>query len=99
MNGAVAMPVTLVAAVIVLVLFENVPPTPEAGALNVTLTPEARFPYASVTVTARALAKVVFSKADCGVVPALAVIKLAGPGRLVMLKLVETPAPAEAVSE
>ena len=86
-NGAAATPEALVATVIVVVLFENSPDAPLAGAVKVTLTPATGLLPASRTVTASALAKAVLIVADCGVVPALAVIVDAAPAVLVSEKL------------
>jgi hypothetical protein len=63
-----------------------VPPAPEAGPVNVTLTPETGLLDESFTVTARALANAVRTVAVCGVVPALAVMEAAAPAALVRLK-------------
>jgi hypothetical protein len=60
---------------IVLELLLKVPLAPvNGGAVNVTLAPLIATPFASFTVTARALAKAVLTIADCGVVPAFAVM-------------------------
>src|ERR1700687_2746004 len=85
--GATATPDALVATVIVVVLLENRPESPDPGAVNVTLTPATGLLPASRTVTASALAKAVLTVADCGVVPALAVIVVALPAVLVSEKL------------
>src|SRR3984893_13570400 len=71
----------------VVVLLENRPEAPLAGAVNVTLTPATGLLPASRTVTASALAKAVLTVADCGVVPALAVMVVAPPAVLVSAKL------------
>src|SRR3989440_328220 len=73
-NGADATPNAFVATVIVVVLLLNTPDAPDAGAANVTFTPETGLLPASFTVTASAFAKAVLIVADCGVVPAFAVI-------------------------
>jgi hypothetical protein len=91
-NGAVAIPEAFVATVIVAVLLLNTPDAPEPGAVNVTFTPETGLLPASFTVTASALAKAVLMLADCGVVPAFAVMDPAAPDRLVSEKFtVVTP--------
>src|SRR6267142_931639 len=73
-NGADATPNPFVATVIVAVLLLKTPDAPDPGAVNVTFTPETGLLPASFTVTASALAKAVLIVADCGVVPAFAVI-------------------------
>ena len=73
-NGADATPDAFVATTIVAVLLLNTPDAPDPGAVNVTFTPETGLLPASFTVTASALAKAVLTFADCGVVPAFAVI-------------------------
>jgi hypothetical protein len=85
-NGAEATPEALVATVIVAVLLLNTPDAPDPGAVNVTFTPGTGLLPASFTVTANALAKAVLVVADCGVVPAFAVIDVAGPGVFVSEK-------------
>jgi hypothetical protein len=83
---------------IVAVLLLNTPEAPEPGAVNVTFTPEMGLLPASLTVTARALAKAVLTAADCGVVPAFAVIDAAAPVRLVSEKFTEVSPVAAAVT-
>jgi hypothetical protein len=78
-NGADAIPDAFVATVIVAVLLLNVPDAPDPGAVNVTFTPLTGLLPASVTVTAKAFANAVLIVADCGVVPAFAVIVLGAP--------------------
>src|SRR2546429_80005 len=78
-NGADATPNAFVATVIVAVLLLNTPDAPDPGAVNVTFTPETGLLPASFTVTASAFAKAVLIVADCGVVPAFAVIVVAAP--------------------
>ena len=78
-NGADATPDAFVATVIVAVLLPNTPDAPLPGAVNVTFTPATGLFPASRTVTASALAKAVLTTADCGVVPAFAVIDVADP--------------------
>src|SRR6202158_3486267 len=97
-NGAAATPDALVATVIVVVLLENRPEAPDPGAVNVTLTPATGLLPASRTVTASALAKAVLTVADCGVVPALAVIVVALPAVLVSEKLTVVRPVAAAVT-
>jgi hypothetical protein len=79
-NGADATPDALVATVIVAVLLLNTPDAPLPGAVNVTFTPGTGLLLTSRTVTASALAKAVLTTADCGVVPAFAVIDVACGG-------------------
>ncbi|HEV1996288.1 MAG TPA: hypothetical protein VGR03_18280, partial [Candidatus Acidoferrum sp.] len=67
------------ATVIVAVPLLNTPDDPDPGAVNVTFTPETGLLPASFTVTASALAKAVLIIADCGVVPAFAVIVEGAP--------------------
>ena len=74
-NGADATPEAFVATVMVAVPLLKVPDAPEPGAVNITLTPDTGLLPASLTVTARALAKAVLTDADCGVVPVFAVIE------------------------
>src|SRR2546421_139296 len=78
-NGADATPNAFVATMIVAVLLLNTPDAPDPGAANVTFTPETGLLPASFTVTASAFAKAVLIVADCGVVPAFAVIVVAAP--------------------
>jgi hypothetical protein len=78
-NGADATPDAFVATVMVAVLLLNNPDAPEPGAMNVTFTPETGLLPASFTVTASAFANAVLIVADCGVVPAFAVIVVAAP--------------------
>src|SRR6266403_3044222 len=78
-NGADATPDAFVATVMVAVLLLNSPDAPEPGAVNVTFTPETGLLPASFTVTASAFANAVLIVADCGVVPAFAVIVVAAP--------------------
>jgi hypothetical protein len=61
----------------VAVLLLNTPDGPLPGAVKVTFTPAIGLLPASLTVTASALAKAVLTVADCGVVPALAVMDTA----------------------
>ena len=97
-RGAEATPEAFVATVIVAVLLLNLPEAPEPGAVNVTFTPEMGLPPASFTVTARALAKAVLTAADCGVVPAFAVIDEAAPAVLVREKFTVVSPVAAAVT-
>ncbi len=97
-KGALAIPDALVATVIVVVLFKNKPEAPAPGAVKVTLTPATGLLPASRTVTASALANAVLIVADCGVVPALAVIVVATPAVLVRLKLTVVSPVAAAVT-
>jgi hypothetical protein len=97
-NGAAATPDAFVAIVIVVVLLPNRPDAPDAGAVNVTFTPETGLLLASFTVTARAFANAVLTVADCGVVPAFAVIVEAAPGLFVSEKLTVVKPVAAAVT-
>jgi hypothetical protein len=85
-NGADATPDAFVATVIVAVLLLNTPDAPDPGAVNVTFTPETGLLPASFTVTASAFANAVLIVADCGVVPALAVIVVGAPALFVSEK-------------
>ena len=71
------MPEAFVATVIVAVLLLKTPDAPAPGAVKVTFTPLTGLFPASFTVTAIALLKAVLTVADCGVVPAFAVIEVA----------------------
>ena len=86
MNGADATPDAFVATVIVAVLLLNVPEAPDPGAVNVTFTPLTGLLLASFTVTAKAFANAVLIVADCGVVPAFAVIVEGAPAVFVREK-------------
>ena len=97
-NEADATPDAFVAAVIVLVLLLNTPDAPDAGAVNVTFTPETGLLLASFTVTARAFANAVLTVADCGVVPAFAAIVEAAPDVFVSEKFTVVRLDAVAVS-
>src|SRR6266446_3225681 len=83
-NGAAATPDAFVATTIVAVLLLNTPDAPDPGAVNVTFTPLTGLLPASFTATA--LAKAVLIVADCGVVPAFAVIVVAAPAVFVSEK-------------
>ena len=85
-KGADATPNPFVGTVIVLVLLLNVPDAPVEGAVNTTFAPDIGLVPASFTVTARAFAKAVLTVADCGVVPALAVMEATAPVRFVSEK-------------
>src|SRR5260221_9348456 len=91
------MPEALVATVIVAVLLLNTPDAPAPGAVNVTLMPGTGLLPASFTVTANGLAKAVLIDADCGVVPAFAVIAVAAPAVLSGEHTTELQSPSEAV--
>ena len=71
---------------IVAVLLLKTPEAPDPGAVNVTFTPLTGLLPESFTVTANGLANAVLIVADCGVVPAFAVIVAAGPAVLVSEK-------------
>ena len=66
--------------------------------MNVTFTPDTGLLPASCTVTASALANAVLMVADCGVVPAFAVIEVALPAVLVSEKLTVVRPVAAAVT-
>jgi hypothetical protein len=97
-NAAEATPEAFVAAMIVVVLLLKAPEAPDPGAVKVTFTPETGLLPASLTVTASALANAVLMAADCGVVPAFAVIDPAAPVRLVNEKFTEVRPAAAAVT-
>jgi hypothetical protein len=97
-NGAEATPDPFVATTIVAVLLLNLPDAPEPGAVNVTFTPETGLLPASFTVTARAFAKAVLIVADCGVVPAFAVMEAGAPTVLVSEKFTVAKPVAAAVT-
>jgi hypothetical protein len=86
-NGAEATPDAFVATVIVAVLLLKVPEAPAPGPVNVTFTPLTGLLPASFTVTANGFAKAVLIVADCGVVPAFAVIVAGAPAVFVSEKL------------
>ena len=83
MNGADATPDAFVATVIVAVLLLKIPEAPDPSAVNVTFTPLTGLLPASFTVTANGVAKAVLIVADCGVVPAFAVMLVGGAATLV----------------
>jgi hypothetical protein len=96
-NGADATPDAFVATIIVAVLLLKIPDAPVPGAVNVTFTPETGLFPESLIVTAGAFAKAVPTAADCGVVPALAVMDAAAPAEFVSEKVtVVRPADAAA---
>ena len=97
-NGAEATPDAFVATTIVAVLLLKVPEAPEPGAVNVTFTPLTGLLPESFTVTASAFANAVLIVADCGVVPAFAVIVDAAPALLVNEKLTVVRPVAAAVT-
>src|SRR5207245_87764 len=97
-NGADATPDAFVATTIVPVLLLNTPEAPDPGAVNVTFTPETGLLPASFTVTASALAKAVLTFADCGVVPAFAVIVVDVPAVFVSEKFTVVSPVAPAVT-
>jgi len=96
-KGAEAMPDAFVATVMVAVLLLNLPDAPDPGAVNVTFTPETGLLPASLMVTASAFAKAVLMVADCGVVPAFAVMVEAAPAVFVSEKLTVVRPDAAAV--
>src|SRR5260370_31366927 len=98
-NGADATPEAFVATVMVVELLLKRPLAPDAGAVNVTLNPATGLLPASFTVTASAFANAVLICADCGVVPAFAVIVEAAPVVLVSEKFTDvTPVPLAATA-
>jgi hypothetical protein len=80
------------------VLLLNFPDAPVAGAVKVTLTPDIGLLPESFTVTASAFAKAVLIAADCGVVPAFAVIEEGAPTVFVSEKLTVVSPVAAAVT-
>src|SRR5882672_5114008 len=97
-NDADATPDAFVAMVIVAVLLLNTPDAPDPGAVNVTFTPKTGLLPASFTATASAFAKAVLIAADCGVVPAFAVIVVAVPAVFVSEKFTVVRPVAAAVT-
>jgi hypothetical protein len=97
-NGAIATPDAFVATVMVAVLLLNTPEAPAPGAVNVTFTPETGLLPASFTVTAKAFANAVLIVADCGVVPAFAVIVAGAPAVFVSEKFTVVNPVATAVT-
>ena len=91
-KSAEATPAELVAIVMVAVPLLKVPDAPVAGALKTTFVPETGLPNASFTVTASGFVKAALTVADCGVVPAFAVMDAAAPPVFVSEKLTVTPA-------
>jgi len=91
--GAVATPFALVLMLAVAPPPAKVPLGPEPGAVKVTVALGTAFPPASFTVTASALANAALIVADCGVVPAFAVIVVAAPAVLVSEKLAAVATP------
>jgi hypothetical protein len=67
-------------------LLPNEPDAPDAGAVNVTLTPGTGLLKTSFTVTASAFPNAVLTAADCGVVPAFAAIDVGAPAVLLSEK-------------
>jgi hypothetical protein len=98
-NGADATPDAFVATVLVVVLLLNTPDAPDPGAVNVTFTPLTGLLPASFTVTAKGFAKAVLIVADCGVVPAFAVIVVAVPAVFVSEKFTVASPVAATVTE
>jgi hypothetical protein len=78
-KAADATPDAFVATVIVAVVLLKTPEAPDPGAVNVTFTPLTGLLPASFTVTASGFANAVLIVADCGVVPAFAVIVFGTP--------------------
>ena len=74
---------------IVFVELLNIPEAPDAGAVNVTLTPETGLLLASLTVTDGAFVKAVVIAVLCGVVLAFALIDTAGPALFVSEKFTD----------
>ncbi len=92
------MPEAFVATAIVLVELLNTPLAPVVGAVNVTLTPATGLPPPSFTVTPSAVANAVLIAADCGVVPAFAVIVDGAPAVFVSEKFTVVNPVAAAVT-
>jgi hypothetical protein len=90
--GAVATPLPFVVAVAVVDPPVNVPLAPLAGAVNVTVTPLSRLLFASLTVAASAVPKLVFTAALCEV-PPVAVMLAGVPTVLVRVKLAGVATP------
>jgi hypothetical protein len=97
-NAAEATPDPFVATTIVAVLLLKTPEAPDPGAVNVTFTPLTGLLLASFTVTANAFANAVLIVADCGVVPAFAVIVAGAPAVFVREKLTVARPVATAVT-
>ena len=97
-NAADTTPDAFVATVIVAVLLLKTPEAPEPGAVNVTFTPLTGLLPESFTVTASEFANAVLMAADCGVVPAFAVIVLGAPTVFVSEKLIVVRPVAAAVT-
>jgi hypothetical protein len=97
-NGADAIPDAFVATVIVAAELLNSPDAPDPGAVNVTFTPLTGLLPASFTVTANGFAKAVLIVADCGVVPAFAVMLVGTAVRLVREKFTVVRPVAAAVT-
>ncbi len=89
-TGAVAMPEAFVTAV--LTPPANVPLAPLPGAAKVTVTPLTPLPNESFTVACSCVANAVLIEALCGV-PAVAVMLVAAPARLVSEKFAEEATP------
>jgi hypothetical protein len=64
LNVAEALPDAFVTTVMAAAPLLNVPEAPDAGAVNVTLTPGSGFRNASLTMTANGLGKAVLAAAD-----------------------------------
>src|SRR5215469_8172775 len=97
-NAAAATPQAFVATTLVPAPSLNTPDAPDAGAVNVTLTPATALPPLSFTVTAGAFAKAVLITVFCGVVPAFAVIVEGVPAVLVSEKFTVVSPVAAAVT-
>ena len=97
-NDADATPDAFVATTIVAVLLLNTPDAPDPGAVNVTFTPLTGLLPESSTVTASAFANAVLIVADCGVVPAFAVIVAGAPTLFVSEKFTVVRPVAAAVT-
>jgi hypothetical protein len=92
------MPDAFVATTMVAVLLLNTLDAPAPGAVNVTFTPLTGLLLASFTVTASGFAKAVLIAADCGVVPAFAVIVAGAPAVFVSEKFTVVRPVAAAVT-
>jgi hypothetical protein len=97
-NGAEATPDAFVATVMVVVELLNNPLAPLLGAVNITFTPGTGLLMESRIVTASGFANAVLMFADCGVVPAFAVIEAAAPTRLLSVKFTVVSPDAAAVT-
>src|SRR2546429_120673 len=98
-NGAEATPNASVATVIVAVLLLNTPDSFFSGAVNLPFPPDSPSRPSSFPVTASAFARAVLIAADCGVVPAFAVIVEGAPVVFVSEKLAGVATPTTSAKE